>query len=532
MVETTEQYRARINQLKTSIENEPLIKKMRDDIAEGVSKTGNRQADIEVRQNTLEDDFVAVQQDASSTSPSGAEVAVARGGHSTLDERLTKKEQEVTAQFAQNAKSQNVVVDIFKRGSEDKLGNGDWSVAIQLAADFAMQNGFKGIKFLSGIYHTSKSLPENVNIFGAGKSETRLVFTHETGYALTIRTSDKNPLRVENITLASERFDVKTSGVLIQRLDENGAVMWGGCGYFKNVLFDKFYDRIVKIDEGYANNFTNCLLRGYTDINNKRTSVLLDIGATEFTFSDHNTFFNTDFQTGRVAILNTSTMGDKYLNCSFNFCDLLLGTWIAKKGRNNDIVFQGCWFESLGKGIINAEFSLDDFSIVDPLAKRVNILGIYFTNNIHADFEMPQYYLNPTIEPTYYKYFNLTDQISFNRSWKKVTSIKDGIETETIQKPLAYANETNTLQIEEKFVSELMFHIKSGTAEAKITHATIIFPIVNITKDAWYSFNLPLIDGTNKKLNFYYSVSNNKPNIIMTKTNDSTFDEIKSVYFR
>ena len=100
MAETTEQYRARINQLKTSIENEPLIKKMRDDIAEGISKTGNRQADIEVRQDTLEDDFVAVQQDASSTSPSGAEVAVARAGFTTLDERLTKKEQEVTAQFA------------------------------------------------------------------------------------------------------------------------------------------------------------------------------------------------------------------------------------------------------------------------------------------------------------------------------------------------------------------------------------------------------------------------------------------------
>lgn len=101
MAETTEQYRARINQLKTSIENEPLIKKMRDDIAEGISKTGNRQADIEVRQDTLEDDFVAVQQDASSASPTGAEVAVARAGFTTLDERLTKKEQEVTAQLEQ-----------------------------------------------------------------------------------------------------------------------------------------------------------------------------------------------------------------------------------------------------------------------------------------------------------------------------------------------------------------------------------------------------------------------------------------------
>lgn len=100
MVETTEQYRTRIAQLKTSIENEPLIRKMRGDIAEGISKTGNRQADIEVRQNTLEDDFVAVQQDASAVNPSGAEVAVAMGSYPTLDGRLTSKEQEITAQFA------------------------------------------------------------------------------------------------------------------------------------------------------------------------------------------------------------------------------------------------------------------------------------------------------------------------------------------------------------------------------------------------------------------------------------------------
>lgn len=109
MAETIEQYRTRIAQLKTSIENEPYMKNMRPDIAEGISKTGNRQADIEVRQNTLEDDFVAVQQDASSTSPSGAEVAVARAGFNSLDERLTTKEQEVNAQLAQNKSNIKVV---------------------------------------------------------------------------------------------------------------------------------------------------------------------------------------------------------------------------------------------------------------------------------------------------------------------------------------------------------------------------------------------------------------------------------------
>lgn len=101
MAETTDQYKNRISQIKTSIENEPEIVKMREDIAEGISKTGNRQADIEVRQGTLEEDFVKVQQDASSVSPSGAEVAVARGEYSTLDGRLTAEQNKVNAQLAQ-----------------------------------------------------------------------------------------------------------------------------------------------------------------------------------------------------------------------------------------------------------------------------------------------------------------------------------------------------------------------------------------------------------------------------------------------
>lgn len=101
MAETTEEYRNRINQLKTSIENEPYIQKMREDIAEGISKTGNRQADIEVRQDKLEDDFVAVQQDARSNTPSGAELAVAAGSYNTLGERLDAEQNEVNAQLAQ-----------------------------------------------------------------------------------------------------------------------------------------------------------------------------------------------------------------------------------------------------------------------------------------------------------------------------------------------------------------------------------------------------------------------------------------------
>lgn len=106
MVETTEEYRTRINQLQSSILSEPYMKKMRPDIAEGIGKTGNRQADLEVKiekrqlaievdQIRLQDGFSAAQQDARSTSPNGAELAVAAGKYGTLDARLNAKEKQL-----------------------------------------------------------------------------------------------------------------------------------------------------------------------------------------------------------------------------------------------------------------------------------------------------------------------------------------------------------------------------------------------------------------------------------------------------
>lgn len=112
MVETTEEYRNRINQLANSVGNELYLKDMRDNIAEGISKTGNRQADIEIRQDTLESDFVAVQQDARSNTPSGAELAVAAGEYNTLGERLDKEQQKVNAQLAQT-----VGLDVTTKGA-------------------------------------------------------------------------------------------------------------------------------------------------------------------------------------------------------------------------------------------------------------------------------------------------------------------------------------------------------------------------------------------------------------------------------
>lgn len=96
MVETTEEYRARINQIKTSIEHEPYMRKTRDDIAEGVSMTG-------VRQASLEDQFQDVIDGTTGKDViSAPEIIAARNGEPNLDTRLTKKEQEFEIEMAQN----------------------------------------------------------------------------------------------------------------------------------------------------------------------------------------------------------------------------------------------------------------------------------------------------------------------------------------------------------------------------------------------------------------------------------------------
>lgn len=140
LAETTEQYRNRINQIKTSVEKEPLIRVMRDGIAEGLGKTGNRQADIEVRQYELETDFIKVQQDSTSVNPSGAEIVAARGGYDNLKGRLSGEEKKKDLQIAEKA-STSYVNQLVSSLSE----NGPYDAVMTVDALFAKYpNGAPG----------------------------------------------------------------------------------------------------------------------------------------------------------------------------------------------------------------------------------------------------------------------------------------------------------------------------------------------------------------------------------------------------
>lgn len=146
MVETSGQYLNLIKAIANAVKSEPDIKKMRDNISEGILKTGTRQYDVENRQVVLEKDFVKVQQDASSVSPSGAEIVVARGEYDTLGSRLTEEEKKVTAQFQQTA---DVLKNIYYQAP---LPNGvDDSVIVKETLEYCIEHHYTAL-FLPGVY--------------------------------------------------------------------------------------------------------------------------------------------------------------------------------------------------------------------------------------------------------------------------------------------------------------------------------------------------------------------------------------------
>ncbi|WP_373804829.1 SGNH/GDSL hydrolase family protein [Jeotgalibaca porci] len=118
MTESTSEYKKRIEEIKQSIENEPYMAKMREDIAEGISKTGIRQATVEEQFKDVQDHYEAtvhekfqniddqfhevIENTTGKDVISAPEVILARGGAQTLGERLDSEKAEVSAQLAQN----------------------------------------------------------------------------------------------------------------------------------------------------------------------------------------------------------------------------------------------------------------------------------------------------------------------------------------------------------------------------------------------------------------------------------------------
>lgn len=106
----TQEYRNRINEIAEGIKHEPEMRKMRDDISEGIKSTGNRQADVE-------DQFQQVIDETTGKDViSAPEIIAARNGEANLKQRLDKENQKVTAQLAQTEQELNSEIATIKDG--------------------------------------------------------------------------------------------------------------------------------------------------------------------------------------------------------------------------------------------------------------------------------------------------------------------------------------------------------------------------------------------------------------------------------
>lgn len=113
----TDQYRNRINEIADGIKHEPEMRKMRDDLSEGIKTTGNRQADVEeqfqqVIQETTDKDIV-----------SAPEIIAARNGKDNLKKRIDDFEDSTNAQLAQT-ESQIDDIHSFKDFEVNDKGRG------------------------------------------------------------------------------------------------------------------------------------------------------------------------------------------------------------------------------------------------------------------------------------------------------------------------------------------------------------------------------------------------------------------------
>lgn len=158
MTESTSEYKKRIEEIKQSIENEPYMAKMREDIAEGISKTGIRQAIVEEQFQSVLDETTG------KDVISGPEIIVARGGASTLGERLDESD-------AQLAQTKDEVLELIGNVADgtplfaDNVSGMTDTTRIYLNTTDGYLYAYDGTSFKStGVVYLSNSIEEYMTV--------------------------------------------------------------------------------------------------------------------------------------------------------------------------------------------------------------------------------------------------------------------------------------------------------------------------------------------------------------------------------
>lgn len=249
MTESTSEYKKRIEEIKQSIENEPYMAKMREDIAEGISKTGIRQATVEEQfqgvqdhyeatvqekfQN-IDDQFQAVIENTTDKDViSAPEIIVGRGGYATLGERLD----EVDAQSIRsvyNYQDKDIIVSFMDDDGNPRL-----------------MDTIKPI-------HESENVPANICVIGKVLNTPSQSVTIEQCQQLkslgwNVGNHTQNHADMTNYSTAQAEMEIEpVANVLKANGLDHDIIVYPYGGYNKNVLdVARKYNRIgISTEEG------------------------------------------------------------------------------------------------------------------------------------------------------------------------------------------------------------------------------------------------------------------------------------------
>lgn len=344
-----------------------------------------------------------------------------------LEEQYAPKLTEVTAQLAQKTNSEPIIVNNFAPNNFA----GDWSPYIEQAVQEALTNGVRAIKFNAGKYDTSYRFlrSEEIDIYGAGKSDTELSFMLSDGFALDVNGSHLNPIKVHDITLIAHpdyRENSTLSGIKI----DNG---WGKAIDTRNVQIMYFPNMLIEIKDGFGSTFTNTTFRGYVNNLGERKTKLLRLTYNQYQFSNQNTFSNCVFVDARIMLDLKGTANNNFVQCTFQDADLfMVMESVAGKG-DNATNFINCWYEEFQRGVVNSKVDESTLEPVVPLAGVTDISKIRNTNNAFSNdgYNMPEFWLNKTVEPFWYKHYSMHDDSDYKNIWKRSNSVPITINKET-----------------------------------------------------------------------------------------------------
>lgn len=285
------------------------------------------------------------------------------------------------------------VVNVKKYGA---IGNGIADDTEDILTAFAIASETKKpLYFPKGNYIITQKLTVQdqtvVKIIGEGQDNTKLLF-NVVGYALEVQSYYTRGLIIENLSIASSVQDNTRHGLIVQ-----GG--WGRGVTVRNANITNFGGDTITLNEAFNSSFENMELRGYNS--GGRQGKLLKI-IKDTSFGSNVVFKNVVFHVAKIGVQNLAGSAYSFIGCTFENLDLFLNVE-QLSGLSMYMNFEGCWFELVDNGIMNAQINETTLSPIVPITNLAAIERLYFSANMVSTPSWTNF-LDKTINP--YKYKN------------------------------------------------------------------------------------------------------------------------------